>query len=64
MSTQPRRSDRTVTREEALDYLAQAEVGFLALATDNEPYAVPLHFVLQGIPCIFTAPKTGASSTC
>ncbi|MBT9133723.1 MAG: hypothetical protein DDT37_01052 [Firmicutes bacterium] len=59
MSTLPRRSDRTVTPKEALDSLARAEVGFLALANDNEPYAVPLHFVVQGNTLYFHCAKAG-----
>jgi len=59
MSSRPLRSDRAVTREEALNYLARAEVGFLALANDNEPYAVPLHFVLLNGTLYFHCAKAG-----
>lgn len=40
-----RRLDRAVDREEAQSYLREATVGYLALAENNIPYAIPLHFV-------------------
>ncbi|MBT9158339.1 MAG: hypothetical protein DDT36_01345 [Firmicutes bacterium] len=41
-----RRLDRAVEKKVALEYLQEAQVGYLALAEDNVPYIVPLNFVL------------------
>jgi len=59
MSTPLRRSDRAVSRQEALDYLNRAEVGFLALANDNVPYVVPLHFARIGEVLYFHCSPVG-----
>jgi len=58
-----RRSDRAVGQEEALDCLAHAEVGFLALANGSEPYVVPLHFVLLDSTLYFHCAQAGRKLT-
>lgn len=54
-----RRRDRLVTREEAMEYLKSAEVGYLSLSDDNVPYTVPLNFVLLGNSLYFHCAHVG-----
>ncbi len=42
-----RRSDRQISREEAMEILRNGEYGFLAtVGGDNQPYAVPLSYIV------------------
>jgi nitroimidazol reductase NimA-like FMN-containing flavoprotein (pyridoxamine 5'-phosphate oxidase superfamily) len=54
-----RRQDRLASREEALEYLRSAEVGYLSLSDDNAPYTVPLNFVLMGNSLYFHCAHVG-----
>ena len=54
-----RRQDRLVSREETLEILQSAEVGYLSLSDDNVPYTVPLNFVLLGNSLYFHCAHVG-----
>ncbi len=40
-----RRSDRALTRDEAIGILEQGEFGNLAMALQNEPYTIPVNYL-------------------
>lgn len=54
-----RRTDRAVTREEAMEYLKSAEVGYLSMSDDNVPYTIPLNYVLMGDSLYFHCAHVG-----
>ena len=54
-----RRKDRAITQAEAMEFLQQAEVGYLSLAVENTPYVVPLNFVVMDNNIYFHAATTG-----
>lgn len=48
-----RRQDRLLEERQALELLQSADYGFLALATEQGGYGVPLNFVLHGSTIYF-----------
>jgi len=58
-----RRLDRTVNTEEALSYLREATVGYLALAENNTAYTIPLHFVCDKQSIYFHCAPEGRKIT-
>lgn len=56
-----RRTDRQISREEALEVLGRGEYGILSTAgTDAQPYAVPVNYAVNG-ELIYIHGTTGAS---
>jgi len=58
-----RRLDRTVETAEALSYLHEATVGYLALADNNTAYTLPLHFVWRDQSIYFHCAPEGRKIT-
>jgi len=58
-----RRLDRTVDTAEALTYLREADIGYLALAENNRAYAIPLHFVWRDQSIYFHCAPEGRKIT-
>ena len=54
-----RRQDRLLDESRALELLRQADYGFLALATSEGGYGVPLNFVLSGSTIYFHSAPEG-----
>jgi len=54
-----RRSDRALSREEAIRILEQGEFGNLALAWANEPYTIPVNYLYFDGKIYFHSAKEG-----
>jgi len=54
-----RRKDRIFPHAEAMELLSKADIGYLSMAVDNTPYAVPLNFVVMDNTIYFHAALKG-----
>ena len=60
MQDETRRKDKLITEEEARAVLEKAEYGFLGTASsENEPYVVPLSFIVKQNKIYFHCAKEG-----